>query len=32
VWAHAGLRLVDWAIRHYPHDVDHWVALSHRHL
>ncbi len=32
VWAHASLRLVDWAIRHYSHDVDHWVALSHRHL
>ena len=32
VWAHASLRLVDWAIRHHPHDVDHWVALSHRHL
>ena len=32
VWAHASLRLVDWAIRHHSHDVDHWVALSHRHL
>jgi Phosphotransferase enzyme family len=32
VWAHASLRLVDWAIRHHPQDVDHWVALAHRHL
>jgi Phosphotransferase enzyme family len=32
VWAHASLRLVDWAVRHSPHDVDHWVAVSHRHL
>jgi len=32
VWAHASLRLVDWAIRHHPRDVDHWVSLSHRHL
>ena len=32
VWAHASVRLVDWAIRHHSHDVEHWVALSHRHL
>jgi aminoglycoside phosphotransferase (APT) family kinase protein len=32
VWAHASLRLVDWAIRHHVPDVDHWVALSQRHL
>ena len=33
VWAHASLRLVDWSIRYYsPEVVDHWVALSYRHL
>ena len=32
VWAHASLRLVDWAIRHHPQDVDHWVAMAQRHL
>ena len=32
VWAHASLRLVDWSIRHHAQDVDHWVALSQRHL
>jgi len=32
VWAHASLRLVDWTIRHHPQDVDHWVAMAHRHL
>jgi aminoglycoside phosphotransferase (APT) family kinase protein len=32
VWAHASLRLVDWAIRHHPQDVDHWVVLARRHL
>jgi hypothetical protein len=30
-WAHTGLRLVDWAIRHFgPSDVDHWLDLAER--
>ncbi len=32
LWAHASLRLVDWAIRHYPHDVDYWLAVARRYL
>lgn len=33
MWAHAGLRLVDWAIRHHgPEQVDHWVAITEEHL
>lgn len=33
MWAHAGLRLVDWAIRHHgPEEVDHWVAVTQEHL
>lgn len=33
IWAHAGLRLVDWAIRHHgPDDVDHWVRVTLEHL
>jgi aminoglycoside phosphotransferase (APT) family kinase protein len=32
LWAHASLRLVDWAIRHHPDDVDHWVAFARQHL
>jgi hypothetical protein len=32
VWAHASLRLLDWTIRHYPHDVDHWTTVAERHL
>ena len=31
-WAHASLRLVDWAIRHHPHEVDHWLTLAWTHL
>jgi hypothetical protein len=28
-WAHTGLRLVDWAIRHFgPSDVEHWLDLA----
>lgn len=28
-WAHMGLRMVDWAIRHFaPSDVEHWLALA----
>ena len=28
-WAHMSLRLVDWAIRHFPApDVDHWLDLA----
>lgn len=28
-WAHMGLRMVDWAIRHYgPRDVDTWLQLA----
>jgi aminoglycoside phosphotransferase (APT) family kinase protein len=30
-WAHMGLRLVDWAIRHHgPADVDRWLATAER--
>jgi len=32
LWAHASMRLVDWAVRHYPHDVEHWVAVARRYL
>jgi hypothetical protein len=32
VWAHVGLRLVDWAIRHHPNDVAHWVSVAGRFL
>ncbi len=33
MWAHAGLRLVDWTIRHHgPDDVDHWVAVTKEYL
>ena len=32
LWAHGALRLVDWSIRHYPSDVDHWVNFSNRRL
>ena len=32
VWAHASLRLLDWSIRHHPHDVDHWIAVARRHV
>ena len=27
-WAHMSLRLVDWAIRFHPDEVDHWLALA----
>ena len=32
VWAHASLRLLDWSIRHHPHDVEHWATAASRHL
>ncbi len=32
VWAHVGLRLVDWSSRHHPGDVGHWVKVARRHL
>jgi hypothetical protein len=32
LWAHASLRLVDWSLRHFPHDLDHWLAVSWQHL
>lgn len=33
MWAHVGLRLVDWAIRHHgPEQVNHWVAVTEEHL
>jgi len=32
VWAHASLRLLDWSIRHHPHDVEHWATAAGRHL
>lgn len=32
VWAHASLRLLDFAVRHHPRDVDHWVGVARRHL
>jgi aminoglycoside phosphotransferase (APT) family kinase protein len=32
VWAHASLRLLDWTIRHHPHDIDHWSSVAERHL
>jgi hypothetical protein len=32
VWAHAGLRMLDWSIRHHPHDVNHWISMTARHL
>jgi aminoglycoside phosphotransferase (APT) family kinase protein len=28
LWAHMALRLVDWSIRHFPHNVDHLVEFS----
>ncbi|MDX6262656.1 MAG: hypothetical protein QOH84_4344 [Kribbellaceae bacterium] len=29
LWAHMSLRMVDWAIRHFPaHEVDHWLDLA----
>ncbi|XIG78817.1 hypothetical protein C1N81_40080 [Streptomyces sp. SGAir0957] len=32
-WAHMGLRMTDWAIRHFPPDeVDHWLGLAERRL
>ncbi|MFB7918428.1 aminoglycoside phosphotransferase family protein [Streptomyces sp. NPDC056061] len=32
-WAHMGLRMVDWAIRHFaPGDVDHWIDLAEQRL
>lgn len=32
LWGHAGLRMVDWAIRHHPGNVDHWVMVTSAHL
>jgi hypothetical protein len=33
VWAHAGLRLVDWSIRHHSHEVtDHWLRVAENHI
>ncbi len=32
VWAHAALRLVDWSLRHFPGDLDHWLAVSRRYV
>lgn len=33
VWAHAALRLVDWAIRHHePEVVGHWLAVGEAHV
>lgn len=32
VWAHVSLRLLDWTFRHFPADLDHWVAVVDRHL
>lgn len=32
LWAHASLRLVDWALRHNPEYVDHWITVAQRHL
>lgn len=33
LWAHASLRLVDWAIRHHsPADVEHWLGVAETHL
>ena len=33
LWAHASLRLVDWAIRHHtPADVEHWLGVAEAHL
>jgi Phosphotransferase enzyme family len=32
VWAHASLRLLDWTVRHFPHDIDHWTTVAARHL
>ncbi|MCO1655107.1 hypothetical protein [Pseudonocardia humida] len=30
-WAHMGIRLVDWAIRHHgPAEVDHWLDVAER--
>ena len=30
-WAHMSLRMVDWAVRHFPpHDVEHWLDLAER--
>lgn len=33
VWAHVGLRLVDWSIRHHDHDVtNHWLQVAEDHV
>lgn len=32
LWAHVGLRMVDWSVRHTPAQVDHWLSVAPRHL
>lgn len=32
LWAHAALRMVDWALRHHLPDADRWIGLAWRHL
>lgn len=31
-WAHMGLRLVDWSIRHHPETVEWWLGVARRHV
>ncbi len=32
VWAHASLRLLDFTVRHFPADIDHWIGVVRRHV
>jgi aminoglycoside phosphotransferase (APT) family kinase protein len=32
VWAHMGLRMVDWSIRHHPDTVEWWLGVARRHV
>lgn len=32
LWAHVGLRMVDWSLRHDPQNADHWIDVAWRHL
>lgn len=32
IWAHVALRMVDWALRHHPEHLDHWLAVAPRYL
>lgn len=32
LWAHVGLRMVDWSLRHHPWNADHWIDVAWWHL